>query len=232
MNINISEFIWGNIKSLFLGSIFFLIVIYFLPSSWKIWGLRKLDKKLVDELFSDNRKFFNEFITLVLNKVKSESFSDNLNVKNKIDKLHSNIKDLENIESNLFTIELLDDLIKVIYFNSSQSGDEFEYNLEYTIQYFEYYSKRLVSTSYRRNFSCDIIRKFNESIKTLQDIKDITIEVNTDAKNGVLKSCRRQKISEFLDFLKNEKEDLINRQEEKIAVIKQSSLELYSLTKG
>lgn len=207
MNIDLTEIIIGIFKSLFYGALLLLVSLFLIPEIWVINLLRLVKPSIIKTLFNKNDKYYKAFIGIVVNGDYHETFVDDIEGKELIEKIKENKRELDKIETNMFTIDLLEDLFETLSFSA------IHYTMETTQEvianlanYFNNYSSRLIDTSYRKNFAKDTLDKFDEMISKINETQEYEGEDKLGEKST--KDMRYRYSREFREYLKNEKEQL------------------------
>jgi hypothetical protein len=218
-------FIIGLVKGLFIGAILLLVGIYAIPHSWTIKIIKYLKPSLLKDFFIRNDMFFNSILGILLDGTYSDNFKDNVSVKNKIEKLKLLKADLDNIEKNMFTIDLLTDLFNTLNFAAvNYSMTDSSDVIDNIANYFSNYSNRLEETAYRKNFATDILKRFDEMLNQMRESKEYESEDKLGDK--MAKASRQMAAREFDRYLKNERDELKKVREIIIDSIKVKAMDL------
>ena len=202
--ISISNIVIGIIKSLFTGVLLLLLGVYLIPHGWTIKIIKTLKPSLLKDFFKKNDKYFNSILSILIDGNFTDNFSDDIDIKDSVNEIKSLKSELEKIEKNMFTIDLLSDLFKTLQFSAiNYSMSTAEQVIDNICNYFSNYSMRLFETSYRRNFADDILKKFNEMVDLMRETK----EFESDDKLGIrfTKQSRGNYSQGFESYLGNEK---------------------------
>lgn len=230
MNIDLTEIIIGIFKSFFYGLIFLLVALFLIPESWVIKVLYLIKPSIIKTLFKNNDKYFKAFLGIIVNGDYQETFADDIEGKELIEKIKNNKKELDKIETNMFTIDLIEDLFETLSFSAIHyTMDTTQDVIENLANYFNNYSSRLVDTSYRKNFAKDTLDKFDEMISKMNETQEYESEDQLGEK--ATKDMRYRYSREFREYLKNEKEQLNKTRELLKDNIKLSALNLLELSR-
>lgn len=137
----------------------------------------------------------------------TDNYKDEEEAKSKIDEIKKLKVDLNKIEQNMFTIDLLSDLFKTLSFAAiNYTMNTTSDVIENIANYFRNYTSRLEDTSYRRNFATDILNKFEEMNTHIMETKDYESE-DSLGEYGT-KMSRGSASRNFGSYLENEKVEL------------------------
>jgi hypothetical protein len=223
--IDIGDLFLHHLKSLFWGLILVIFGICLIPHEWTIKIIRFIKPSLLKDFFKKNDRYFNSILSILLDGTFTDNFKNEETAKKKIEKLKLLKADLESIEKNMFTIDLLTDLFNTLSFAAiNYSMADSEEVIENIANYFSNYSNRLQETSYRKNFATDVLKRFNEMTNYIRETK----EYESEDKLGdrVSKGSRKMATLEFARFLKNEKDELDKTREILIDSIKKNAIDL------
>ncbi len=228
--IDIPSFIYSAIKGLLIGVFLLLVSLFVLPTSWIVWIIRIFKPRIIRRLFAKNDKYFNDILGIILeNKFPSHYKDDNI-AENKITKIKELKSDLEKVESNMFTIDLLIDLFKTLSFALSHNGlSVMGGTYEEIANYFSNYSSRLLNTSYRQSFADDVISRFQNVSNHIHEIEQMIKNGDFDEQNTA--AFMQQYTSDFMFFISAEKKSLEKNRELIIGSIKSLVYELIELSK-
>jgi len=228
--IDIPNFIYSAIKGLLIGVVLLLASLFVLPTSWVIWILRIFKPSLIKTVFAKSDKYYSDVIEIILEGKFPGNYANDGLAKSKLSKIKELKSDLEKIESNMFTIDLLVDLFKTLSFALSRSGfSALGETYEEIANYFSNYSNRLFDTSYRQNFAEDVIGKFQNVTNNLHELEKLIEDGSfKDMNTGPLK---QQYTSDFMFFISVEKKSLEKNRELVIGSIKSLVYELIELSK-
>ncbi|UPQ78000.1 hypothetical protein M0M57_10180 [Flavobacterium azooxidireducens] len=230
MNIDLTEIILGIFKSLFYGLILLLLALFLIPESWVIKVLHLIKPSIIKTLFKKNDKYFKAFLGIIIKGDYHETFVNDNEGKEIIEKIKINKKELDKIETNMFTIDLLEDLFETLSFSAIHYTMETTQDVIHNLaNYFNNYSSRLVDTSYRKNFAKDILDKFEEMISKMNETQEYESEDKLGKKTT--KDLRYRYSREFREYLKNEKEQLNKTRDLLKENIKLSALNLLEISK-
>jgi len=227
--VDILNLLLSTLKGLLIGIVLLVASLFVLPSSWVLWTLRIVKPSLLRSLFAKNEKYFGDIVGIILEGKFPGNYSDDSIAKNKLDKLKELKGDLDKVESNMFTIDLLVDLFKTLSFALSRSGiSSIGETYEEIANYFANYSSRLFDTSYRHNFSDDILEKFQSVSEKIQQVDE---NINNGKYAGLnSKVLMHQTTSDFSYFLSDEQKSLEKNRELIIGSIKAIVFELMELS--
>lgn len=228
--IDIPSYIYSAIKGLLIGVVLLLISLFVLPTSWVIWIIRIFKPSILKSVFAKNDKYFNDILGIILEGKFPGKYSNDSLAEIKLSKIKQLKSDLDKVESNMFTIDLLKDLFKTLSFASSQVGFSFiGETYEQIANYFSHYSSRLFDTTYRQNFSEDVIRKFEDASKKLSELEELINQGKFENMNT--KVIKQQYTSDFIFFIEAERKTLENNRELIVGSIKSLIYELMELSK-
>ena len=120
MNIDLTEIIVGIFKSLFYGVLLLLVSLFLITESWVINLLRLIKPSIIKNLFNKNDKYYKAFIGIIVNGDYHETFVDDIEGKELIEKIKESKNELDKIETNMFTIDLLEDPFETLSFSCNQ----------------------------------------------------------------------------------------------------------------
>ena len=158
------------------------------------------------------------------------NYTDDTLAQNKLSKVKELKDDLDKVESNMFTIDLLVDLFKTLSFALSRSGiSSIGETYDEIANYFANYSNRLFDTSYRYNFADDVLEKFQ---LVSRNIEKVDSGINKGQFTGLnSKVLMQQTTSDFSSFLTAEQKTLEKNRDLIIGSIKAKVFELMELSK-
>jgi len=228
--IDVSNLILSTIKGLFIGILLLLVSLFVLPSSWIIFTLKLIKPSLIQKLFYKNEKYFNDILGVILeNKFPGNYVKDKKGEK-KITRIQELNSDLEKIESNMFTIDLLIDLFKSLSFIMTQNGlSQYGQAHDDIANYFSNYSSRLFDTSYRQNFTEEVMARFNDVSNNIFELEQMVEEGKFDGMNTT--ALKQRHTSQFIIFIENEKQSLDKNRLLIIGSLKSEVYELLELSK-
>jgi len=228
--IDIPKLLLSTIKGLFIGIVLLLASLLVLPSSWVIWIIRIFKPSILRNLFARSDKYYSDILGIVLEGKFPGKYVDDSIAENKLDKIKKLKSNLEKVESNMFTIDLLIDLFKTLSFASSQIGFSFMgETYEQIANYFSNYSSRLFDTSYRQNFAEDVISKFENASRNLSELEEMINQGKFEGMNHAV--LKQQYTSDFMFFIEAERKTLESNRELIIGSIKSYVFELMELSK-
>lgn len=228
--IDIPSLILSTLKGLIIGIILLVTSLFVLPSSWVVWILRIIKPSILRNIFARNEKYFGDIVEIILEGKFPGNYTDDSLAQNKLSKIKELKDDLDKVESNMFTIDLLVDLFKTLSFALSRSGiSSIGETYDEIANYFSNYSNRLFDTSYRHNFAEDVLEKFQRVSK---DIGDVDAGINKGSYKGLdSKLLMQQTTSDFSYFLTAEQKTLEKNRDLIIGSIKSNVFELMELSK-
>jgi len=228
--IDIGNLILSTIKGLFVGTLLLLASLFVLPSSWVIWVLRFIKPSILKRIFAKNEKYFGDIMEIILEGKFPGNYVDDSLAQNKLTKVKELKDDLDKVESNMFTIDLLVDLFKTLSFALSRSGiSSIGATYEEIANYFANYSNRLFDTSYRHNFAEDVLEKFQ---RVSENIEQVDESINNGKFKGLnSKVLMQQTTSDFSYFLTAEQKTLEKNRDLIVGAIKAKVFELMELSK-
>lgn len=226
----IISLLWGLLKSFLIGIVLLIISIYSLPSNWFIRVVRYINPKLLKEFFTKNDKYFHSILSILLDGNYTDNYVDEEQAKYLADKIKVLKKDLSLIETNLFTIDLIQDLFNTLNFvatnNSMKDSAE---TIDNIANYFRNYTNRLEETSYRRNFANDVMSKFEEMIQRFNESREFEGEEKLGDR---ISKINRGMYAQVLDiYLKNETKQLKSTRDLILDSIKKNAIDLMSKAK-
>ncbi|MFI5221310.1 MAG: hypothetical protein ACHQK8_03215 [Bacteroidia bacterium] len=161
--VDIVDLLLHHLKALFLGLILVAISIYLIPHEWTIKVIKFIKPSLLKDFFKKNDKYFNSILSILLDGTFTDNFKNEESAKAKVAKIKSLKTDLDSIEKNMFTVDLLTDLFNTLNFAAvNYSMQDSEEVIDNISNYFSNYSNRLEETSYRKNFATDVLKRFDE----------------------------------------------------------------------
>lgn len=197
----------STVTALLVGVVLLILALIVLPNKWTIFIIKR-KPALLKEIFKKNDKYFLSILSILLHSNFTEDYKNDEFVESKIDEIRKHKEDLDKIENNMFTIDLLSDLFQVLQFTVVRgymiSSDIV---IEEIINYFSHYSMRLRDTSYRKNFAKDILKQFDDMSTNIKNMR------NHEKEHGLSEASpqiARMYTSDFAEYLKNEKEILDN----------------------
>lgn len=228
--IDIPSFIFSAIKGLLIGVVLLLVSLFVLPTSWIVWIIRIVKPSILKSVFAKSDKYFNDILGIILENKFPSSYTDDNLAEKKISKIKELKSDLEKVESNMFTIDLLIDLFKTLSFALSRIGfSVMGETYEEIANYFSNYSSRLFDTSYRQSFAEDVINRFQNVSNNLHKLEEMI--KNGDFENMNTAVLKQQYTSDFMFFILAEKKSLEKNRELIIGSIKSLVYELIELSK-
>jgi hypothetical protein len=205
--INIIEIITGIITSFIIGIILVFLGIYLIPHNWTIRIIKYLKPSLLKDIFQRNNKYFNSILGILIDGTFTDNYKNEEEAKSRIDEIKNLKNELNKVEQNMFTIDLLSDLYKTLDFAAvNYTMNTTSDVIENIGNYFRSYSSRLEDTSYRRNFASDILNQFEEMNTHIMETKDYESEDSLGER--VTKMSRGSASRNFGDYLQNEKTEL------------------------
>lgn len=228
--IDLPSFVLSTIKGLLVGVVLLVISLFALPSSWVVWILRIIKPSILKNIFAKNEKYFSDIVGIILEGKFPGNYSDDTLAQNKLSKIKELKDDLDKVESNMFTIDLLVDLFKTLSFALSRSGiSSIGETYDEIANYFANYSHRLFDTSYRYNFAEDVLEKFQQVSKNIEQVDN---GINTGKYKGLdSKVLMQQTTSDFSYFLIEEQKMLEKNRGLIIGSIKSYVFELMEISK-
>jgi hypothetical protein len=228
--VDLPNLILSTLKGLAIGLMLLLASLFILPSSWVIWVLKYFKPSILKNIFAKNDKYFSDILGIILEGKYPGNYVDDELAQNKLSKVKELKDDLEKVESNMFTIDLLVDLFKTLSFALSRSGiSSIGETYEEIANYFGNYSNRLFDTSYRHNFAEDVLEKFQQVSENIEKLdKDISIEEYKGLNSKIL---MQYTTSDFSSFLTEEQKSLEKNRSLIIGAIKSNVYELMELSK-
>lgn len=225
----ILNFIISAIIALIVGAFLLIASLFVLPSPWVIWILRILRPSLLKRVVAKNERYFNDIVDIILEGKFPRNYSEDSFAQEKLLRIKDLKTELDKIESNMFTIDLLLDLFSTLRFAFSQSGISIMGSTyEEIANYFQNYSSRLFDTSYRQNFAEDIINKFNNVSEHLHDLEHQISEGRFEETNS--QHIIQQYTTDFYYFINTEKNTLESNREIVIGSIKSEVYELLEMS--
>lgn len=186
------DFVKSNLLSLFYAVLYLIVAIVFLPERWSTYLIKKIKPSLYDSIRKPMVDLVNKIANLYINKTKTINVTEQNQEFS--EKTFEIIKDNDDIEKDIYVIDLCKDLVKTLLFVTNYQPDS--ELLEQTVNYIENYAKLIKPLRQDENF----YHNFTTKMDGLNQLG------NPSFSKEVIKYC----IDDIFSYLKIEREKLTN----------------------